>query len=340
MDLRKEIKNRIKQLFSKGQMEFDYGSYSEVAGSSCIYTDVLTARLYSIPLICAGLNGVYVFITTYERNPRRLRQIYSDISDLFSFTSGVFTFIRTPEKDYFVSGNDLVEISQMLDKFENLYKNTEMPVNIEFYPFDSDLDMMMKPYDETQPEQLSGYTVAQVSRSYLREFDKKIETIKESEESNRKVMYRNGIKYVKHPILKFGMIVSEGFFPVSDEDPWRFLLLTVFGGVFGFHHFKTGEIAKGIGYIMSCGCFGAGYLVDIFSVLTGTYHVERDMYHDEEGGFRHEKLRIYLDELTRRQKKYGYILFGIGIFLLYVAFKLVYLPLLNRIGLTLLNTVW
>nr|MCR4789398.1 hypothetical protein [Lachnospiraceae bacterium] len=62
--------------------------------------------------------------------------------------------------------------------------------------------------------------------------------------------------------------------------------------------------------------------------------------HDEEGGFRHEKLRIYLDELTRRQKKYGYILFGIGIFLLYVAFKLVYLPLLNRIGLTLLNTVW
>ncbi len=333
------IKNRIKQAICNPSVEFDIGMYSDIAGASRIYTDVISCRYYSVPLICAGLNGVYVFITTKRSGIDRLRAIYEDAARTLGFTSGVFVFIRTEKDDYFVSGAEFVKIEHMLDKFENLYNNTRLP----YYrgvSSGSDLEMLNTPCEiENAEEYASEAVIARVSRMYLKDLDNRIENIKRTRESQQKVIYKNGIKYAKHPILKFGMIVGENYFPVSDEDPFKFLLLTVFGGIIGLHRFKAGEIVKGIGYIISCGCFGAGYLVDIYSILTGTYHIESSIYHDDEDGYRQEKLRIYVDELSSRQKIMGYVLLVVGIGILYLAAKAVYLPVLNRIGFALLNTV-
>ena len=341
MNIFTKIRNLMECRPRRTPVEFDIGMYSEVAGQSRIYTDVLSCRQYSIPLICAGLNGVYVFITTHIHDRNKLLDIYADASRIFAFTSGVFVFIRTDNDDYFVFGADLIRIEQMLDKFENLYNNTRMPASDEaFLSLDDELDMLSTPCPSEDPSiYRSEYVISRVSTRYLHDLDRRIDGIKDAQNSRQKVKYRNGIKNVLHPILKFGVIVGEDYFPVSDEDPFKFLLLTVFGGIIGLHRFKAGEIAKGIGYILSCGCFGAGYLLDIFSILTGTYHIESSIYHDDENGYRQEKLKIFVDELSCRQKLIGYVLFAVGIGLVFIAEKTVYLPILNRIGFTLLNSV-
>lgn len=49
------------------------------------------------------------------------------------------------------------------------------------------------------------------------------------------------------------------------------LLLCIFGGVFGLHHFYAGKIGTGILYLFTGGLFCIGWLYDIFKILSGTY---------------------------------------------------------------------
>ena len=78
MNIFTKIRNLMDCRPHRNPVEFDIGMYCEVAGQSRIYTDVLSCRQYSIPLICAGLNGVYVFITTHIHDRNKLLDIYAD----------------------------------------------------------------------------------------------------------------------------------------------------------------------------------------------------------------------------------------------------------------------
>lgn len=49
------------------------------------------------------------------------------------------------------------------------------------------------------------------------------------------------------------------------------LLLCVFGGGAGLHQFYTGNIAKGIIYMFTCGLFLIGWLIDLIKLLKGTF---------------------------------------------------------------------
>ena len=49
------------------------------------------------------------------------------------------------------------------------------------------------------------------------------------------------------------------------------LLLTIFLGEFGIHRFLAGKIGTGIIWLLTCGCFGIGYIVDIIQVVTGKF---------------------------------------------------------------------
>lgn len=49
------------------------------------------------------------------------------------------------------------------------------------------------------------------------------------------------------------------------------LLLCIFGGYFGLHHFYVGKIGIGILYLCTVGLFGIGWIVDIIKVATGKF---------------------------------------------------------------------
>ncbi|PWM98939.1 MAG: NINE protein [Massilioclostridium sp.] len=53
------------------------------------------------------------------------------------------------------------------------------------------------------------------------------------------------------------------------------LILCIFLGYLGIHRFYTGKVGTGILWLVTIGCFGIGWIVDIIMIATGHF---RDAY--------------------------------------------------------------
>ena len=49
------------------------------------------------------------------------------------------------------------------------------------------------------------------------------------------------------------------------------LLITIFLGGLGVHRFMAGKIGTGIIWLLTGGCLGIGYIIDIVQVATGKF---------------------------------------------------------------------
>ena len=49
------------------------------------------------------------------------------------------------------------------------------------------------------------------------------------------------------------------------------LIVTIFLGELGVHRFLAGKIGTGIIWLLTCGCFGIGYIAIVIQVVTGKF---------------------------------------------------------------------
>lgn len=67
-------------------------------------------------------------------------------------------------------------------------------------------------------------------------------------------------------------IMNNGYIPsISRKNKMVALLLCIFLGEFGFHRFYTGKIGTGLLYLLTCGFFGIGWIIDIILIATGNF---------------------------------------------------------------------
>lgn len=57
----------------------------------------------------------------------------------------------------------------------------------------------------------------------------------------------------------------------SDKNKKTALLLCVFGGYIGLHHFYVGNIGKGVLYAITGGFFCIGWFIDIVKIAIGVF---------------------------------------------------------------------
>lgn len=57
----------------------------------------------------------------------------------------------------------------------------------------------------------------------------------------------------------------------SEKNRTVALILCIFLGIIGAHHFYVGKIGMGVLYFFTFGLFGIGWLVSLISILLGAY---------------------------------------------------------------------
>lgn len=65
--------------------------------------------------------------------------------------------------------------------------------------------------------------------------------------------------------------MAEYYTPTSDKKRIVALLLCIFLGTLGIHRFYVGKIGTGILYLLTCGVFGIGWVIDIIMIATGAF---------------------------------------------------------------------
>lgn len=58
---------------------------------------------------------------------------------------------------------------------------------------------------------------------------------------------------------------------VSEKSRSVALMLAIFLGWLGAHHFYTGKTVKGVLYLFTFGLLGIGWIIDIFQIAGGNY---------------------------------------------------------------------
>ena len=117
----------------------------------------------------------------------------------------------------------------------------------------------------------------------------------------------------------------ELWFQCSEKNSdWQYLQM-VLGGWFGLHKFLEGSLLQGIGYFLSCGCFGVFYLSDLFSMVCGNYCFKKVSYVDEDVQVEQRVQKIYYGPLQYRKR--AILLLPVVVVVMVVAVYLVYKPI-------------
>ncbi len=77
------------------------------------------------------------------------------------------------------------------------------------------------------------------------------------------------IEFTTNPTFRWNYLKAN--FSSSPKSYKTTLFLTIFLGHLGVHRFYVGKIGTGIIYLLTIGCFGIGWLVDIERVISGTF---------------------------------------------------------------------
>ncbi len=352
---------KIKKLkINKAFPEYDTDIYAEIAEEYALYEyknkpvnkDIKISQVF----ICK--NGIFVFLSSKTDDKTVIKDSIYDMRTKYMMpANATFVFVRTEAKDYFFDddNSNIFTISNMADRFECLLTNTVRPqVDINYIRFNSKFEMLFEPElpdeyknDNGEPlemdiEEAELFVQNKLTNYTMDLISKKLESAVEENDSSSRVKYdADGNKYIKRSVKKmFNMYaVNDEWYPVASDDPKQFFIMSVLGGWFGIHKFKSKDYTQGLFYLLTCGGFGIFYVFDILQMVTGSYYVIQKSIESDESSISEQyvKRRIYLDKLDNKIFAIGGLL--ISVVIAYIAYKFLFCNVLNHLGLSVTNMI-
>lgn len=225
----------------------DYKNFIEEIEEGSIYEDIkIKNKKYK--LIILNSKGLFIFLQLKkEREYKYIKATIAELHSILTFNPRfIYTFFTYQDKDYFYDyyKNDLKEIDSIEDKFYEINDNT-FPVLTE----DSE--------DETRMS-VKGY------ENLLDSFYFKKEDVYEDEYGNEYKIMQDGSEIL-----------------ISELDADNHFKWTLFGGLFGIHKFREGNIFTGLFYLFTFGGFGVGYFFDLLFMIIGIYKYKNKIQYDD-----------------------------------------------------------
>jgi hypothetical protein len=232
-----------------------------------------------IPLVAAGMNGVYAFIE--ERDDASY--IYNELKKKLKLYDGLFLFIEGKEEAGFLYDpltHFFLDIPDFETGVDNFYYNHLIPQSdLPFYHF-----RLLKDYlvEQAVPETLSSEGE---SKRFIRPVvpNEKLDQIIDVLEDMKNEPYRDG-DYEIYPdgSMRVRRLTNSGSFggfgstqthsyPCAEEDGKTTFWVTLLGGWFGLHKFRAHKWGTGILYLLTCGMCGVFWVCDVLALLTGSY---------------------------------------------------------------------
>lgn len=343
---------RIKNLIFKNdpqiENELNCSKFKEVIEDSAYtYEDVYTDKDTFIDFLSIGTNGCFIIIPfDGDIDEKWCRDKAMSVRRFFELTAAnSFIFFYSNEGSYFYT-DKLIPVDDIYVSFKNLYENLLRPlIDVAHISFTTLEELLKEP---KVPEAYKDITDIDGEAEYVKPvipyddfsdstvktvnlIDKIAQTCEQLEGETRpngKQKVVDGTTYVYKDTdlslgkdkfsINTGLMAGKSWYPVSEEDPDKILMLTTFGGCFGVHKFYEGRFLEGLLYIFTCGCAGVLPAIDVFLQLAGN----GSYYVDEYSGKMRYRQKYFI-------KRPANMLFGVaGMF---IAFG---------IGLVLINTVY
>ena len=338
---------------------------AEIADEGTVYEDMYISRKTFINLLWASSKGVYTFVGFDDKDEADLLIQAMEIKKYFSVPAdGLFMFFLSESASYLVERNmkALKEVEDPMKSFGTICRNLSTPSLNAGYVNKWSLDFLLQEHDtekESEENDINGMVYEH--EGVMFQIQEEEEDLSETPEYIKPVVdlytlsaldticqkitgnvfpdadYRidaDGNEYV----LKDGDIMVKGFntgligkkkwYRVSDKDPVTAFLMTVFGGWFGLHRLATGNLVSFAFYLISCGCFGVFYIIDVLLWLIGSPSYSEVNYYEHDDGLSkrtrliREKNKVYYKKLPNKLMALGGLIASVVIFLL--VFNLVY----------------
>ena len=314
---------------------------------------------YKVPYIFVGMNGVYIVVDTSLPEKEMKSLINTVKQKLNIIDTQLFSFIVSElDEDgtickgsfYDYTEDTFIEYENIIEAFENCYANHLIPdVDLRNLTFHSPTDYLQRieyESDLSDEDFETAYITPILSKQKIEKAITYLTEIyyKPTQDGNYRI-YPDGSMEIKRTVTQNVGIVRtfvpmrEVYYPCTDIDGETFFKLALFGGWFGLHKFKTGNIGSGIFYALTLGFCGVFYILDLVSILIGGYSYNSICDVKENDNSNYVKRKYYSRPLAKGNKKKAILGIILALIIIIVVLRFVYVPLLSYVSIKMSNSL-
>lgn len=315
----------------------------EISAVSGFYEEIKIDS-HTVPLMFTGINGVYVCVDAVSSD-EVCKAMFDATKKKLGLRDGQLFLFKIADDDsgsFYDYTNGFAPMENIYAAYENCYANHLIPqadlFHIQFETPSSYCKCVeYEPSCDNYEEDAESYITPVISEKQLTAVEKRlVDILDEPVQNGQYRTYPDGRMEVKRAVTKsvagISTFIETGtvYYPCMDVEGDKFFWLTFLGGCFGIHKFKTGNYLKGLFYLLTCGCCGVFYILDLISILLGGYNYSMINCDRSKGTVEFQRKKYYSRPV--QNKKRAILLLIVAVVIAFLLVKFIYIPVIENIN--------